>query len=142
MNQWGFWNSGPPSASGNADGSGLDLSPTESLDAQPPALYTPVTGQVQTRVDLILLGNASGISGLQKCDPEQPVYMDEKGRNRRDDVGNTGAGIRVPVPGESSSPGTSAPLDSPTIIDIPGRKLADIPIRNISAGAPTVVGGA
>jgi serine/threonine protein kinase/tetratricopeptide (TPR) repeat protein len=68
--------------------------------------------------------------------------MDEKGRNRRDDVGNTGAGIRVPVPGESSSPGTSAPLDSPTIIDIPGRKLADIPIRNISAGAPTVVGGA
>ncbi len=68
--------------------------------------------------------------------------MDEKGRNRRDDVGNTGAGIRVPVPGESSSPGTSAPLDSPTIIDIPGRRLADIPIRNISAGAPTVVGGA
>ena len=67
--------------------------------------------------------------------------MDQKGRERRDDNRNTGAGIRVPVPGESSSPGTSAPLDSPTIIDIPGRKLADIPIRNISAEAPTMVGG-
>jgi eukaryotic-like serine/threonine-protein kinase len=68
--------------------------------------------------------------------------MDEKGRDRRDDIRNTGAGIRVPAPGESSSPGTSLPLDSPTVIDIPGRKLSDIPIRNISADAPTVVGGA
>ena len=67
--------------------------------------------------------------------------MDEKGRERRDDKWNTGAGIRVPVPGESSSPGTTVPLDSPTIIDIPGRKLSDIPIRNIAPGAPTMVGG-
>ena len=66
--------------------------------------------------------------------------MDEKGRERRDDKWKTGAGIRVPVPGESSSPGTSIPLDSPTVIDIPGRKLSDIPIRNISADAPTMVG--
>src|SRR5271165_5499333 len=66
--------------------------------------------------------------------------MDEKGRERRDEGRRTGAGIRVPGPGESSSPGTSAPLDSPTIIDIPGRKLTDIPIRNISADAPTMVG--
>ncbi len=67
--------------------------------------------------------------------------MDEKGRERRDDQWKTGAGIRVPVPGESSSPGTTVPLDSPTIIDIPGRKLTDIPIRNISADSPTMVGG-
>ncbi len=67
--------------------------------------------------------------------------MDEKGRERRDDKWNAGAGIRVPVPGESSSPGTTVPLDSPTIIDIPGRKLSDIPIRNIAPGAPTMVGG-
>ncbi len=68
--------------------------------------------------------------------------MDEKGRDRRDDIRNKGAGIRVPAPGESSSPGASAPLDSPTIIDIPSRRLADIPIRNISAEAPTMAGGA
>ncbi len=68
--------------------------------------------------------------------------MDPKGRERHDDSRNKGAGIRVPGPGESSSSGTSVPLDSPTIIDIPGRKLGDIPIRNISAEAPTMVGGA
>jgi serine/threonine protein kinase/tetratricopeptide (TPR) repeat protein len=66
--------------------------------------------------------------------------MDEKGRERRDDKWKAGAGIRVPVPGESSSPGTSVPLDSPTVIDIPSRKLTDIPIRNISADAPTMAG--
>ena len=66
--------------------------------------------------------------------------MDEKGRERHDDKWRTGAGIRVPVPGESSSPGTSIPLESPTVIDIPGRKLTDIPIRNISSDAPTMVG--
>jgi eukaryotic-like serine/threonine-protein kinase len=73
-------------------------------------------------------------------DPEKLVFMDEKGGERREDKWNRGAGIRVPVPGESSSPGTSIPVDSPTVIDIPGRKLSDIPIRNISADAPTIVG--
>ena len=87
--------------------------------------------------------NAAGTKcGLLECDPEQPLFMDEKGRERRDDNRNKGAGIRVPVPGESSSPGTSVPLDSPTIIDIPGRKLADIPIRKTAAAdALTQVGG-
>jgi eukaryotic-like serine/threonine-protein kinase len=66
--------------------------------------------------------------------------MDEKGRDRRDEIRNPGAGIRAPLPGESSSPGTIVPLDSPTIVNIPGRKLSDIPVRKISADAPTVVG--
>jgi eukaryotic-like serine/threonine-protein kinase len=79
---------------------------------------------------------------LLQRDPEQSFFMDEKGRERQDEGRNKGAGIRVPVPGESSSPGTTVPLDSPTIIDIPARRLADIPIRNISADAPTMVGGA
>jgi tetratricopeptide (TPR) repeat protein/predicted Ser/Thr protein kinase len=51
--------------------------------------------------------------------------MDEKGRERRDDNWAKGAGIRVPAPGESSSPGTSPPLDSPTIIDLPHRERRD-----------------
>src|SRR5271163_139711 len=67
--------------------------------------------------------------------------MDEKGRDRREDTRNKGGGIRVPAPGESSSSGITPPLDSPTIIDIPGRRLPDIPVRNISAEAPTLVGG-
>jgi tetratricopeptide (TPR) repeat protein/predicted Ser/Thr protein kinase len=44
------------------------------------------------------------------------------------------------MPGESSSPGTSPAIDSPTIIDIPGRRLPEIPLRNISADAPTMAG--
>ncbi len=67
--------------------------------------------------------------------------MDEKGRDRRDDARNKGAGIRVPAPGESSSSGMGPPLDSPTIIDIPARKLPDISVRRITADAPTVIGG-
>jgi tetratricopeptide (TPR) repeat protein len=79
--------------------------------------------------------------------------MNEKGRDRGEETRRTGAGIRVPAPGESSSPGigspvnspvnsqTNNPTDSPTLIDIPGRKLPNLPPRRISAQAPTLVGG-
>ena len=97
--------------------------------------------------------------------------MEEKGRDRREDVRgdardkgapSKGAGIRVPVPGESSSsgispsfdlrtgdlrtgdsPGSDFPtiIDAPTLVDLPDRKLSDIPVRRISSDAPTAVGG-
>ncbi|AXC12873.1 Serine/threonine-protein kinase PknB [Acidisarcina polymorpha] len=66
--------------------------------------------------------------------------MDEKRRDRQDDLRNKGAGIRVPLPGESSSSGSTPGLDSPTLIDIPDRKISDLPGRRISSDAPTMLG--
>jgi serine/threonine protein kinase/tetratricopeptide (TPR) repeat protein len=77
--------------------------------------------------------------------------MDEKDGNRggnapnqrapKAGAPNKGAGIRVPVPGESSSSGVNPSLDSPTLVDIPKHKLSDAPARRISSDAPTYVGG-
>jgi tetratricopeptide (TPR) repeat protein/predicted Ser/Thr protein kinase len=85
--------------------------------------------------------------------------MDEKGRDRHKDAGsdarsqgtrNQSAGVRAPLPGESSSSGirpsfdprsSASPLDdSPTLIDLPARNVSDIPIRTISSDAPTIAG--
>jgi serine/threonine protein kinase/tetratricopeptide (TPR) repeat protein len=71
--------------------------------------------------------------------------MDEKDRNRGGNAPNKGAGIgggiRVPAPGESSSSGVNPSLDSPTLIDIPRAKIAEIPSRRISSDSPTFAGG-
>ena len=70
-------------------------------------------------------------------------FMDEQGRNRRanDPQNKGGGGIRVPAPGESSSSGVDPALDSPTLIDIPGRRISDPPPRRIASDAPTMMEG-
>ena len=68
--------------------------------------------------------------------------MDEQGRFRREkDALNKGGGIRAP--GESSASGITPPLDSPTVVDVPGRKPSGSPPtpRRISSDAPTAAGG-
>ena len=64
--------------------------------------------------------------------------MEEFSRGRPDrkpsDPGEGGAAVRTPSKGDSSSPGTVPPSDSPTLIDIPGPS-SDVP----SADSPTMV---
>ena len=77
--------------------------------------------------------------------------MDEKDGNRggnapnqrapKAGAPNKGAGVRAPLPGESSSSGVNPSLDSPTLVDIPKHKISDFPSRRISSDAPTFVGG-
>jgi eukaryotic-like serine/threonine-protein kinase len=81
------------------------------------------------------------IDGVAERDRSSQRFMDHKGRNRQDEGRTQGGGIRAPIPGESSSSGISPAFDSPTIIDVPGRKISDIPIRAIASDAPTMVGG-
>ncbi len=78
--------------------------------------------------------------------------MDESSRGRPDgkpsDAGEGGAALRTPSKGDSSSPGTNSPSDSPTLIDIPGPgtpvpssdspTMVDIPGSN-SPDSPTMV---
>src|SRR5205823_12995562 len=49
--------------------------------------------------------------------------MEESSRgrppNKSGDPSKGGAGVRTPSPGDSSSPGTIPPADSPTLIDVP-----------------------
>src|SRR5882757_4953212 len=68
--------------------------------------------------------------------------MDESSRGRPDgkpsDAGEGGAALRTPSKGDSSSPGTASPSDSPTLIDIP----SPIPGPSTplpSADSPTMV---
>src|SRR5882724_738498 len=78
--------------------------------------------------------------------------MEESSRGRTDgkpsDAGEGGAALRTPSKGDSSSPGTAPPSDSPTLIDIPGSStpvpssdsptMVDIPDVN-SPDSPTMV---
>ena len=78
--------------------------------------------------------------------------MEEFSRGRPDgkpsDAGEGGAALRTPSKGDSSSPGTAPPSDSPTLIDIPGPgtpvpssdspTMVDIPDVN-SPDSPTMV---
>jgi serine/threonine protein kinase/tetratricopeptide (TPR) repeat protein len=78
--------------------------------------------------------------------------MEEFTRGRPDgkpsDAGEGGAALRTPSKGDSSSPGTAPPSDSPTLIDIPGSStpvpssdsptMVDIPDVN-SPDSPTMV---
>src|SRR5205823_5109570 len=63
--------------------------------------------------------------------------MEESSRgrppNKSGDPAKGGAGVRTPSPGDSSSPGTTPPSDSPTLIDIPRQSRID------SADSPTIV---
>src|SRR5579862_1322213 len=64
--------------------------------------------------------------------------MDESSRGRPDrkpsDAGEGGAALRTPSKGDSSSPGTNAPSDSPTLIGIPA-PVTPVP----SSDSPTMV---
>jgi eukaryotic-like serine/threonine-protein kinase len=66
------------------------------------------------------------------------ILMEEFSRGRPDgkpsDPGEGGAALRTPSKGDSSSPGTAPPSDSPTLIDIP-RSSTPVP----SADSPTMV---
>src|SRR5258708_15527503 len=78
--------------------------------------------------------------------------MEEFSRGRPDgkpsDAGEGGAALRTPSKGDSSSPGTAPPSDSPTLIDIPGPStpvpssdsptMVDIPSGS-SSDSPTMV---
>ncbi len=78
--------------------------------------------------------------------------MEEFSRGRPDgkpsDPGEGGAAVRTPSKGDSSSPGTAAPSDSPTLIDIPSPStpvpasdsptMVDIPSGS-SSDSPTLV---
>ncbi|HYM08813.1 MAG TPA: protein kinase, partial [Terriglobales bacterium] len=78
--------------------------------------------------------------------------MEEFSRGRPDgkpsDAGEGGAALRTPSKGDSSSPGTTAPSDSPTLIDIPNPStpapasdsptMVDIP-GGSSSDSPTLV---
>jgi tetratricopeptide (TPR) repeat protein/predicted Ser/Thr protein kinase len=80
------------------------------------------------------------------------ILMEEFSRGRPDgkpsDPGEGGAALRTPSKGDSSSPGTAPPSDSPTLIDIPGSStpvpssdsptMVDIPSGN-SPDSPTMV---
>src|SRR5881409_1623956 len=63
--------------------------------------------------------------------------MEESSRgrppNKSGDSAKGGAGVRTPSPGDSSSPGTIPPADSPTLIDIPRRPSVN------PSDAPTIV---
>src|SRR5436190_23189979 len=63
--------------------------------------------------------------------------MEESSRgrppNKSGDPAKGGAGVRTPSPGDSSSPGTIPPADSPTLIDIPRRPSVN------PSDAPTIV---
>src|SRR5439155_14761885 len=63
--------------------------------------------------------------------------MEESSRgrppNKSGDPAKGGAGVRTPSPGESSSPGTIPPSDSPTLIDAPHRSSTD------SSDSPTII---
>src|SRR5882757_6004638 len=64
--------------------------------------------------------------------------MEEFSRGRPDgkpsDAGEGGAALRTPSKGDSSSPGTAPPSNSPTLIDIPGART---PVP--SSDSPTMV---
>ena len=64
--------------------------------------------------------------------------MEEFSRGRPDgkpsDPGEGGAAVRTPSKGDSSSPGAAPPLDSPTLIDIPGQST-----RAPASDAPTML---
>jgi eukaryotic-like serine/threonine-protein kinase len=64
--------------------------------------------------------------------------MEEFSRGRPDgkpsDPGEGGAAVRTPSKGDSSSPGTAPPSDSPTLIDVPGQSTS-VP----SSDSPTMV---
>ena len=64
--------------------------------------------------------------------------MEEFSRGRPDgkpsDPGEGGAAVRTPSKGDSSSPGTAPPSDSPTLIDVPGQNTS-VP----SSDSPTMV---
>ena len=78
--------------------------------------------------------------------------MEEFSRGRPDgkpsDPGEGGAAVRTPSKGDSSSPGTPPPSDSPTLIDVPGQNtsvpasdsptMVDVPGSNPS-DSPTLV---
>jgi len=70
--------------------------------------------------------------------------VEDFSRGRQDrkpsDPGEGGAAIRTPSKGDSSSPGSAPPSDSPTLIDIPGHSVipghgASVP----SSDSPTMV---
>src|SRR3989475_5222788 len=63
--------------------------------------------------------------------------MEESSRgrppNKSGDSAKGGAGVRTPSPGDSSSPGTTPPSDSPTLIDASHRSSTD------SSDSPTII---